>query len=110
MNIITYLENQFTNIHTLLHDIVGDISEQEWLARAAPDQNRIGFIIWHIPRFQDNIVQTWIRGETEIFHRPEWTHLQSLRPFGVGTGISDEEADKLATMVGLAETLVYAEA
>ncbi len=49
-------------------------------------------------------------GGSEIFHRPEWAHWQDLQPFGVGTGITRDEADKIATKVHLAETLTYTEA
>lgn len=110
MKTTTYLENQLTNLHVLLHDIVGDISAAEWLDRAAPGQNRIGFTIWHMPRTQDNIVQLWIRGEREVMHGVEWAKWHALRPYGIGTGISFDEAEAVATQVNLTETLAYADA
>lgn len=110
MNTIAYLENQLANIHAIFHDLVQDISEQEWLERPAPGQNRLGFNIWHIPRTQDNFVQLWIRGEAEIFHQPPWAHWQTLRPAGIGVGITLAEADAVATQVQRDETLAYADA
>jgi hypothetical protein len=109
VNIVSYLEKQLTNINALLHDIVGDINQEEWLARAAPGQNRLGFIIWHIARTQDTIVQSWIRGEVEIVHRPEWNHWEGLRPYGMGAGITLAEADEVAATVHHAESLLYAD-
>jgi hypothetical protein len=109
MNAIAYLEMQLTNINTLFHDIVQDITGEEWLSRAAPGQNRLGFIIWHIPRTQDNVVHLWMRGGHEVFHRPEWLHWQSTRPYGIGTGITLAQADEVATKVSLTDTLLYAD-
>ena len=110
MNTTSYLEKQLENLNALLHGIAGDISEEEWLARPLPGQNRIGFNTWHIPRTQDNIVQLWIRGGTELFHRPAWEPWRALRPLGIGVGISLDQADAVATQINLTETLAYADA
>lgn len=107
MNTIDYLDRQLTNINRLLHEIVGDVSEEEWLSRAAPGQNRIGFITWHIARTQDTVVQTWIRTVPEVLHRPEWAHWEELRPLGMGAGIRLEEADRIAAVVRMDETFTY---
>jgi hypothetical protein len=109
MNTVVYLENQLTNINALLHDIAGDISEQEWRSRPAPNQNMVGYIVWHIPRTQDNFVQLWARGIPEVFHRPDWLHWQQLQRLGIGVGITSQEADEIATTTHLPETLNYAD-
>ena len=110
MNTVTYLEMQLANIHAIYHDLVHDLSEQEWLVRPTPGQNCIGYNIWHIPRTQDNIVQLWIRGKAEVCHQAAWTHWQTLRPAGIGVGITLTEADAVATHVQRDETLAYADA
>src|SRR5688572_10620820 len=43
----------------------------------------------HIARTHDTIVQSWIRGEVEIIHRPEWNHWEGLRPYSMGAGITN---------------------
>lgn len=110
MNTVAFLENQLKNLHFMFHNIVDDFTAQEWVSRAAPGQNRVGFIIWHMPRTHDNIVQLWMRGGTELFYRPEWAHWHPLKPYGIGTGVTLAEADMIAETVQVAETLAYADA
>jgi DinB superfamily len=110
MNTVTYLEQQLANLHAIFHDLVSDLSEAEWQARAVPGQNRVGFNIWHIPRTQDNVVQLWIRGEAEVFHQPAWAKWHAYRPQGIGVGITLAEADAVAGACSRAETTAYADA
>ena len=110
MNTVAFLENQLKNLHGMFHAIVDDFTAEEWLMRAAPGQNRVGFIVWHMPRTQDNIVQLWMRGGRELFYHPDWEHWLPLKPYGIGAGITLAEADIVAETVQIAETLAYADA
>ena len=109
MYLTAYLQKQFGNFNGVLHSIVGDLTEAEWLARPAPGQNTLGYTVWHIPRTQDNFLQTWIRGQAEIFHSDRWAHWQHLRPLGVGIGITLEQADQIARSVHCEDVLAYAD-
>lgn len=110
MNAISYLEQQLTNIHAMLRAIAGDLTDEEWVARAAPGLNFLGATVWHIPRTQDLHVQTWIRGVPQVAHRERWAHWQPLQRLGTGAGISLAEADEIARSVRRAEVLEYAAA
>jgi hypothetical protein len=109
MDTVTYLQQQFSNLNELLHSIAGDLTGEELLSRPAPGQNTIGYTIWHMPRTQDNLLQTWIRGQAEIAHRDRWAHWRPLRPLGIGVGITLEEADEIARTVQLDDALDYAD-
>ena len=110
MNAITYLQKQLANIDAIFHGMVDDLTDQEWLARPAPGQNMIGYIVWHMPRTQDAHVQTWIRGIPEVVHAERWTHWRQLKPHGNGVGISLAEADEIAHSVQRADVMAYADA
>ncbi len=109
MNLTTYLQKQFANLNGVLHAIAGDLTEAEWLARPAPGQNTIGYTVWHIPRTQDNFLQTWIRGQAEVFYSDRWAHWHSLRPLGVGIGITLDQSDEISRTAQLADVLAYAD-
>jgi DinB superfamily len=109
MNLTTYLKKQFANLNGVFHAIAGDLTEEEWLARPAPGQNTIGYTVWHIPRTQDNFLQTWIRGQAEIFHSDRWAGWHRLRPLGVGIGIMLDQSDEIARTVHLPDVLAYAD-
>jgi hypothetical protein len=70
----------------------------------------VGFIVWHIPRTQDNFVQLWMRGVPELLHGSRWAHWHTLRPLGIGVGITVAEADGVSRICRLSDTLNYANA
>jgi DinB family protein len=109
MDLMTYLQQQFSNLNGVLHGIAGDLTEEEWLTRPGAGQNMLGYTVWHIPRTQDNFLQTWIRGHAEVAHRDGWAHWGRLRPLGVGIGITLEESDQIASTVHRSEVLAYAD-
>lgn len=109
MNLTAYLQKQFSNLNGVFNAIAGDLTEEEWLARPGPGQNTLGYIVWHIPRTQDNFLNTWIRGQAEIFHSDRWAHWHPLRPLGVGIGITMNESDEIARTVRCADVMAYAD-
>lgn len=109
MRSTTLLGNILSNVHGMLHYAVDDLTDQEWGARIAPGQNMIGYTVWHLPRVQDNTIQTWIRGLPELVHSERWAHWHQFKHLGSGTGITLEEADEIALGVEKADVLAYAD-
>ena len=110
MNVNTYLQKQFANLNAVFHSVVDDLTEEEWVARSAPGQNMIGYTVWHMARAQDTFVQTWIRGRAEVVHSDRWAQWHRLKRFGIGVGISLDEADEIARGVMRTDVLEYADA
>ena len=110
MNATTYLQKQLANLNSVFHSIAGDLTDAEWIARPAPGQNLIGFTIWHMPRTQDMMIQTWIRGIPEVAHGERWSQWRQFKPLGVGVGISLADADEIAQSVHRGEVMDYADA
>jgi hypothetical protein len=109
LNITTYLKKQFSNLNGVFHSIADDLTDEEWVSRPAPGQNRIGYTVWHIPRTQDNFFHAWIRGQAEIFHGDQWAHWQHLKPLGIGVGITLNESDEITRTTHLADAMAYAD-
>ena len=109
MNVTTYLKRQFSNLNSVIHYYADDLTEEEWLTRPGPGQNRIGYTVWHMPRAQDHFLHAWIRGEEEIAHSERWMHWQHLKPLGMGVGITLEASDEITCSVHLADVLMYAD-
>ena len=109
MNIITYLQKQFSNLNKTLQNFVGDLTEEEWVTRPGPGQNMLGYTVWHMPRAQDHFIQAWIRGQAEIVRGERWSHWAHLNPLGIGVGITLEESDKITRTVQLLDVLAYAD-
>lgn len=105
----TILENELIDIHNTLHTVVDDLTANEWITRPEPGQNIISFTVWHLPRIQDNIIQTWVRGIPELVHGERWEDWHQFRFFGSGVGITSQEADEIASRVQKTDVLAYAD-
>jgi hypothetical protein len=110
MKATALLARQLTGVNALLHHVADDLSQQEWISRPLCGENMPGFIVWHLPRLQDHLVQLWIRGLSEFIQDERWACWNQLQPLGAGLGITLEEADQIAHCVQPAEVLAYADA
>jgi hypothetical protein len=106
---ITILQKQFASIFEIFQSIVGDLTENEMIARPAPGQNMICYTVWHMPRTLDAHVQTWIRGVPEVVHGEGWSDWKPLKHLGYGVGVSLNEADEIASTVKVPDVLKYAD-
>jgi hypothetical protein len=109
MKATALLEKQLTGVNSMLHHVADDLSQQEWTSRPVRGENMLGFIVWHLPRLQDHLVQVWIRGVPEVIQDERWACWDQLQPLGAGLGIPLQEADRIAHCVQPAETLAYAD-
>jgi hypothetical protein len=97
-------------VHSLFHDIAGDVTERELTAPVFPGSSLLGFTLWHLPRTQDWAVQTVIRGLPEVIADARWHGRGRLRTPGIGAGFTPEEVAQLASGLVLADVLDYADA
>jgi hypothetical protein len=110
MNAVNLLEKQLSGINAITHDLVADLSDSEWVSRAAPGANLLGFIVWHTARQQDNAIQTLVRGVPEVIWDQRWKGRGGLTTPGTGAGFSPAEADQVAHTTRRSDALEYADA
>jgi DinB superfamily len=100
---------QCANIHTMFHAVVDDLSPEEWTTRTVPETNLPGFDLWHVARTQDWALHTLVRGIPEVISDPQWRGKGALMTPGIGVGMTQREADRLAYEVAKADVLLYAD-
>jgi hypothetical protein len=104
------LEQQFTGINGILHDLAADLTPDELTTRIVPNTNLLAFDLWHVARTQDLALHTLVRGVPELIDEPRWQGRGRLATHGIGVGLSESEADDLARSLALADVLEYADA
>jgi hypothetical protein len=93
------LEFQLNGSFNLLAERLEKTTDEEWVRRAIPGTNLVGFIIWHGVRTIDWAVHTAVRGVPEVAAGARWAGRLEQR-FAYGSGITLEEADLAARGVG----------
>jgi hypothetical protein len=110
MDAVALLRNRVRATNVALHDLVDKVADVAWAAPLAPGTSPIGLTMWHLPRAQDWLVQTTIRGVPEVADRPEFAALPDPDTFGFGTGLTPEQAQEAAAGVERNLLLSYADA
>ena len=110
MNAIELLANRVTGVHGALVGLVADAATVDWATPVRPGTSPVGLTLWHVPRTQDWLVNTCVRGGEEVADRPEFAALPDPDVFGFGTGLSPEQASTAAAGVKPDLLLDYADA
>ena len=110
MDAVAMLSNRVRAASSAVRGAVDEVAGQDWSVPVAPGTSPIALTLWHIPRVQDWLVQTTIRGTTEVVDRPEFAALPDPDAFGFGTGLSAEQAKEAAAAVDRDTLLAYTDA
>jgi hypothetical protein len=93
-----------------VQDLIGQTRDLDWATPLLPGTSPIGLTLWHLPRTLDWLVQTSIRGETEVADGASYGDLPDTDRFGFGTGLSADEAATAAALVRPDALLAYNDA
>lgn len=109
MDAIALLTNRMSAMTSSLHAIVEDVGDVDLTRPIAPGTSPVGLTLWHLPRTQDWIVNTTIRGTDEVVDSFSG-RLPDPEVYGFGTALTPEQAQQAASEVALDDLLAYADA
>jgi hypothetical protein len=69
--------------------------------------NSIAWLLWHITRFEDVVINTVLRGADEVLDRDVWLARLRLTSRLVGTGSGDDEVTAFGAAVAPEAVLAY---
>jgi hypothetical protein len=92
------------------HSLIDDMTDEEWTARPIPGLNLPGYILWHVARTPDYIVQTGLRHVPEVITQERWAACGALTTPGFGFLETLEGADAIARGVKREDVSTYADA
>jgi hypothetical protein len=108
MNATELLIGQMQLINTRIAGLAG-LSRDEWLARPAPGENRVGFNAWHMVATRDWTVRPIFQQKRPIGWDGPFAGTAVARceiPFGM----TADEADAIAEAITPAEVVAYSQA
>ena len=80
---------------------------ERWTERPIPGGNSIGWLMWHLARWQDVAVNTIVRGEQQVFFCDGWDGRLGVSDTRAGTGFTDEEVEDWCSAVCVSELPNY---
>ncbi|TMC21503.1 MAG: DinB family protein [Chloroflexi bacterium] len=92
MNTLDYLRAERRRLHEALRFTVSDLTTEEWHFTIPSMGNHIAFLMWHLVRTEDNVLNPVLQGQRPVWKQENWHERLALPPRLQGTGMSTEEA------------------
>lgn len=109
MNAVTLLRSQLTAVHGMYGEVVGSLTPEEWVARAHPQANPLGFLAWHLAATRDWAVHIWCQGVPQVRTFSAIGSRPGINPACPPFGMSFDEAVAIAAQVSRDDVLAYAD-
>ena len=109
MDALALISNRVGAVNSNLHSMVDRARDVDWVTPVAPGMSPIGLTFWHVPRTLDWLVNTSVKGGTEVADSPEFASLPDPQAYGFGTGLTPAEASAAAAQVDPDLLLTYAD-
>jgi hypothetical protein len=82
-------------------EVLDGLSDAEIRQRVDQDANSIAWLIWHIARIEDVIVNVLIAGAPQVFDESDWVERLGLGRRDIGTSMSDTEVADFSARVAV---------
>jgi hypothetical protein len=110
MRAVDLVRHRVSAAGSSVQDLVGRTRDLDWVTPVLAGTSPLGLTLWHLPRTLDWLVQTSIRGESEVADGASYGDLPEPDRFGFGTGLTAEEVALAAARVQPDQLLAYTDA
>ncbi len=94
-------------VHQRIQELVADLSDSQLSWSPTPRSHSLAFVLWHIPRCDDNYLRVHIQGHTEIWREEGWFQWWGLDSESTGMMLDDGAAAQIS-LPGKNDLLSYA--
>ncbi|HUC59492.1 MAG TPA: DUF664 domain-containing protein [Streptosporangiaceae bacterium] len=86
------LEDAFSRVREVVHEVVGGLSAEQLAYRPGPEANSICWLVWHLTRVQDDHVSE-VAGAEQVWTGDGWSGRFGLPFDDFATGYGQKPAD-----------------
>ncbi len=83
------------------------LTDEQLRAAPAAGLNSVAWLLWHLTRVEDVVVNTLVRGVPEVLDRQGWLGRLGVKARHVGTGSDDDEVGDFSDRVDLTALRAY---
>src|SRR5687767_10501000 len=96
MELMKWIKAQHKGVIWSFENMVGKLTNDQLLERPGGVGNSIGWLMWHMARTEDVIVNTGIRGADQVLISQGWAEKLGISDQRIGTGFGDAELGDFA--------------
>jgi hypothetical protein len=89
--------------------VLGGLSDEQMRVRPREDLNSLAWILWHIARSEDVVVNLLLAGRSQVFDEA-WARRLGVARRDLGTGMKSAEVSELTRQIDLAALREYRDA
>ena len=117
MDAIQFFLKQHARLHSAavgeaegssLEDLVlGELNEEQIRLRPREGLNSLAWLIWHIARTEDVMINVVIAGRPQVFDVEHWPNRLKVSRRDIGTGMDSDEVSELSAKVDIPALRAY---
>jgi uncharacterized damage-inducible protein DinB len=92
MDSLDFFRSSLKNFHNGFRDAVKDLNDEQLHFRPLGKGNSIAFMLWHIVRTEDSVVNFLLQKKPPIWNAEGWDKKFGMDPRAQGTGMTAEQA------------------
>jgi hypothetical protein len=108
MGAVELFHQSLKTLHGNLMEAVKDLSDDQLHFRPLGKGNHIAFILWHVVRTEDSVMNFLLRKQPPLWNAEGWDKKFGMDPRAQGTGMSAEQSAALR-IASLPDFLQYTE-
>ena len=82
-------------------------SEEQMRLRPQPGMNSIAWLIWHMARTEDVVMNLLVAGHPQVLQEEDWPARLKLSRLDIGTGAGDEDVADISAKLDIPALLAY---
>jgi len=106
MGALDFLRSSMKSLHEDFKDAVKDLNDEQLHFRPLGKGNPIAFILWHMVRTEDSVVNFLLQKKPPVWNAEGWDKKFGMDPRAQGTGMTPEQAASIR-IPNLQEFLKY---
>ena len=91
MELREYVAESLERVRAATLSVVKDLTSEELLWRPGPEANHIGFLLWHIARWDDYPFNPCVSNHEQVWIAQRWYRRFGLKPEDTGTGWTPQQ-------------------
>ena len=95
MDAIELTRLAYREVHSEFFEDIAGMSAEEWWWAPPGAQNHPGFLVWHVVRDEDFVIQRVVRGTDELWTAERWGERLGIATGAQGTGFEPSEVSSL---------------
>lgn len=107
MELMKWVRAQHKGVIWSFENMVGSLTADQLVERPGGVGNSIGWLIWHMARTEDVMVNTGIRGIDQVLISQGWADKLGISDQRIGTGFGDDEIEEFGMSVNASELEGY---